>query len=362
MTLQARPGIMDVQPYRPGAPAPEGAVKLSSNENALGCSPKASQAFVNAMNKLHIYPDGGATQLRQAIANSEHIDFRQIVCGAGSDEILQLIGRAFLSEGDKVVQSQYGFLVYRLVAMQSGAYVAFAPEKNFTTNIDALIETAGDDTKIVFLANPNNPTGTVVPLRDIKRLREKLPKKTLLVLDGAYDEFVDMQDYKGALDLVDNHDNMVVTRTFSKIHGLAAVRLGWMYAPEYIADIIQRVRGPFNVNLPAIEAGIAAIEDKEFLEKSKNFNKHELRFLLQSLRGFGYEVSPSVCNFVMIHFPSQPGQTARDANKFLTSKGLIVRDLRAYGLPDALRISIGSKDANRQVVDALETFKKQSTH
>ncbi|VXC95914.1 Histidinol-phosphate aminotransferase [Oceanicaulis sp. 350] len=356
MTLQPRPGLLDIKPYVPGAAAPEGAVKLSSNENALGCSPKAAEAFKASASVLHTYPDGGATALREAIAKIENIKAEQIVCGAGSDELLQLIGKAYLAPGDKVVQSQYGFLVYRLVAMQSGAEIVSAPEKHYTADVDALIETAGDDAKIVFLANPNNPTGTWIPGSEIRRLREGLPESTLLVVDCAYGEFVDAPDYEDPLALVSEYDNVVVTRTFSKIHGLAGLRLGWMYGPKQVVDVIHRVRGPFNVNLPAIEAGVEAIQDVEFVAKSKAHNDQSLAFLTQQLGGLGLEVTPSVCNFVLVHFPETPGKTADDANKFLAERGLIVRGVQPYGLPNALRISVGLDAHNRAVVDALTAF------
>lgn len=356
MTLQPRPGILEIKPYVPGAAAPKGAVKLSSNENALGCSPKAAEAFKAAMEKLHVYPDGGAAKLRDAIAEVEKLDPARIVCGSGSDELLQLIGRAYLDPGDKVVQTQYGFLVYRLVAMQSGAQIVSAPETNYTADVDAILKTAGDDAKIVFLANPNNPTGTWIKGSEIRRLRENLPKETLLVLDGAYEEFADAPGYEDPMALVDEYENVVVTRTFSKIHGLAGLRLGWMYGPKDIVDVIHRVRGPFNVNLPAMEAGIAAIRDRDFLKKSKEHNDRWLAFLTQQIGGLGLEVTPSVCNFVLVHFPRDAGKTAEDAGAFLAEQGLIVRPVQPYGLPDALRISVGLEDDNRRVVDALKAF------
>ncbi|MGX6646969.1 histidinol-phosphate transaminase [Maricaulaceae bacterium MS644] len=356
MTLQPRPGILEIKPYVPGAAAPQGAVKLSSNENALGCSPKAAEAFKAAMEKLHVYPDGGAAKLREAIAEAEKLDPARIVCGSGSDELLQLIGRAYLDPGDKVVQTQYGFLVYRLVAMQSGAHIVSAPEAGYTADVDSILKTAGDDAKIVFLANPNNPTGTWIKGSEIRRLRENLPKETLLVLDGAYEEFVDAPGYEDPMALVDAYENVVVTRTFSKIHGLAGLRLGWMYGPKEIVDVIHRVRGPFNVNLPAMEAGIAAIRDHAFLQKSKDHNDRWLAFLNQQIGGLGLEVTPSVCNFVLVHFPPGTGKSADDAGAFLAEKGLIVRPLQPYGLPDALRISVGLEDDNRRVVEALKAF------
>ena len=358
MTLQPRPGLMDIKPYTPGAAAPDGAVKLSSNENALGCSPKAAEAFKASAEHLHVYPDGGASALRDAIAKAEGIEAERIVCGAGSDELLQLIGRAYLDPGDTVVQTQYGFLVYRLVAMQSGAHIVSAPESNYTADIDSLLETAKDGAKIVFIANPNNPTGTWVPDSEIRRLREGLPEDTLLVVDGAYAEFVKEPGYGNPLKLVDDYENTVVTRTFSKIHGLAGLRLGWMYGPKEIVDVIHRVRGPFNVNLPAIEAGLAAIKDAGFVEESVNHNERWVGQMTQSIRALGYEVTPSVCNFVLVHFPETAGKDAMVANAFLAERGLIVRPVQPYGLPNALRISIGKDDDNRRVIEALEAFAK----
>lgn len=358
MTLQPRPGLMDIKPYTPGAAAPDGAVKLSSNENALGCSPKAAEAFKASAEHLHVYPDGGASALRDAIAKAEGIEAERIVCGAGSDELLQLIGRAYLDPGDTVVQTQYGFLVYRLVAMQSGAHIVSAPESNYTADIDSLLETAKDGAKIVFIANPNNPTGTWVPDSEIRRLREGLPEDTLLVVDGAYAEFVKEPGYGNPLKLVDDYENTVVTRTFSKIHGLAGLRLGWMYGPKEIVDVIHRVRGPFNVNLPAIEAGLAAIKDAGFVEESVNHNERWVGQMTQSIRALGYEVTPSVCNFVLVHFPETPGKDAMAANAVLAERGLIVRPVQPYGLPNALRISIGKDDDNRRVIEALEAFAK----
>ncbi|WP_421790489.1 histidinol-phosphate transaminase [Hyphobacterium sp.] len=359
MSLQPRPGILDIKPYKPGAadaPGIANPVKLSSNENPLGCSPKAAEAFKSASAKLNLYPDGGATKLREAIAKANDLDASRIVCGTGSDELLQLLGRAYLAPGDKVVQSQYGFLVYRLVAMQSGAEFISAPETDYTANVDAILEAAGDDARIVFLANPNNPTGTYISHDEIRRLREGLHATTMLVVDEAYAEYVDEPDYQTAFDLADEYDNLVVTRTFSKIHGLAAVRLGWAYADAAIIDVLNRVRGPFNVNLPAIEAGIAAINDVGFQQRSADENRQGLAYLRQQLAGMGLEVTPSVGNFVLVHFSQTPGKTAVDADAFLTKRGLIVRPVAAYGLPDALRITIGLEDQNRQIADALREF------
>lgn len=357
MIPDPRPGILDIKPYKPGNPAPAGAVKLSSNENPLGCSDKAADAFAKSASKLHVYPDGSVLRLRQAIGKAEGIDPARIVCGAGSDEILQLIGRAWLGTGDTVLQSQYGFLVYRLVAMQSGAELVSAPERDHRTDIDAMLElAAAHKPRVVFLANPNNPTGTWVPRDEIIRLREGLAEDCLLVLDAAYSEFVDDPAFESGMGLVDQYDNIIVTRTFSKIHGLAGLRLGWAYARENVIDILNRVRGPFNVSVPAVEAGIEAIADEAFITRSKAHNARWVDFLTQHLRGIGLDVTPSVCNFVLVHFPQEAGRTAEDADRFLTAKGLVVRDVKPYGLPHALRISIGLDEDNRRVADALAEF------
>lgn len=359
MTLTPRPGILDIQPYKPGAadaPGVANPVKLSSNENPLGCSPKARKAYEDAAGALNLYPDGGAKKLREAIGEVEGLDPALIACGAGSDELLQLLGRAYLEPGDKVVQSQYGFLVYRLVAMQSGANLVSAPETAYRADVDALLDAAGEDAKIVFLANPNNPTGTYLSGDEIRRLHAGLPATTLLVLDEAYAEYVDNTDYETGMDLVRTHDNVVVTRTFSKIHGLAALRLGWAYADRSIIDVLNRVRGPFNINAPAIAAGSAAIRDTDFQRQSAEHNRRELDFLRQQLGGLGLDVTPSVGNFVLVHFPDEDGRRAVDADAFLTKRGLIVRPVAAYGIPDALRITAGKSDENRAVVDALAQF------
>tara|TARA_R110002073_G_scaffold63696_16_gene159571 strand:+ start:4574 stop:5662 length:1089 start_codon:yes stop_codon:yes gene_type:complete len=361
MTLTPRPGILDIQPYKPGAadaPGVENPIKLSSNENPLGCSSKARKAYEDAAQSLNLYPDGGAKKLREAIGEVEGLDPALIACGAGSDELLQLLGRAYLEPGDKVVQSQYGFLVYRLVAMQSGANLVSAPETGYRADVDALLEAAGDDAKIVFLANPNNPTGTYISGDEIRRLHAGLPATTLLVIDEAYAEYVDAADYETGMELVRANDNVVVTRTFSKIYGLAALRLGWAYADKSVIDVLNRVRGPFNINAPAIAAGTAAIRDAEFRERSAEHNRTQLAFLRQQLGGLGLDVTPSVGNFVLVHFPDADGRRASDADAFLTQRGLILRPVGAYGIPGALRLTAGTADENRAVVGALSDFLK----
>lgn len=354
---QALPNIMEITPYKGGQKL-ENAHKLSSNENPLGCSPKAQAALVQAAKHLEVYPDGSAAALRAAIANKYGIDADRIVCGAGSDEIFQLLARAYLQPGDEILQSEHGFLVYRLVAQQSGAATISAPEKNLTTDVDAMLERVTPRTKIVFVANPNNPTGTYVPYSEIKRLHAGLPENVLLVLDGAYAEYVRKNDYSSGMDMAGEMPNVLVTRTFSKIHGLAALRLGWAYGPASVIDAIHRTRGPFNVNAVAQAAGIAAIEDDDFQNASIEHNEAELRRVGDALEGLGFKIVPSVGNFILIQFEDKDGRRSTDADAFLRARGIVIRDVKVYGLPDCLRLSLGTTNANDDVIEAFEAFAK----
>ena len=259
---QPRPGVLDIAPYVPGkssAPGVAKVFKLSSNETPLGPSPKAIAAYRATGEHLEDYPDGSASALREAIGAAFGLDPARIVCGAGSDDLLNLLARAYLADGDEAIHTTHGFLVYPIATLGTGATPVVAPEKDFTADVDAILARVSAKTKIVFLANPNNPTGTYLPFDEVKRLHRALPRHVLLVLDAAYAEYVRRNDYESGIELVATSDNVVMTRTFSKIYGLAALRLGWMYGPAHVVDAINRIRGPFNVNGPAIAAGIAAI-------------------------------------------------------------------------------------------------------
>lgn len=350
--------ILEIVPYKGGQKLDHG-WKLSSNENPLGCSPKAREAIIAASKSLEIYPDGSASALRGAIAHKYGIDADRIICGAGSDEIFQLLARAYLAPGGEILQSEHGFLVYRLVAQQSGAETISAPEKNLTTDVDAMLERVTPRTKIVFVANPNNPTGTYIPYSEIKRLHAGLPENVLLVLDGAYAEYVRANDYSAGMDLAGEMDNVLVTRTFSKIHGLAALRLGWAYGPESVIDALHRTRGPFNVNALAQVAGIAAIEDDAFQAQSVEHNETEMQRVCLALEGLGFKTVPSVGNFVLIQFEDVKGRRSSDADVFLRARGIVIRDVNVYGLPDCLRLSFGSQEANDDVIAAFEAFAAQ---
>jgi histidinol-phosphate aminotransferase len=356
---QPRPGVLAIDPYVPGkssAPGVARVFKLSSNETPLGPSPKAIAAYKAVGEHLEDYPDGASTALRQAIGRAFGLDPDRIVCGAGSDDLLNLLADAYLADGDEAIHTTHGFLVYPIATLGSGATPVVAAEKSYTADVDAILAKVSERTKVVFLANPNNPTGTYVPFDEVRRLHRALPPHVLLVIDAAYAEYVRRNDYEAGIELVATSENVVMCRTFSKIYGLAALRLGWLYGPADVVDAINRIRGPFNINAAAQAAGIAAIEDTAHVEMSRAHNDKWLAWLTQEIRKLGLEVTPSIANFVLIHFPETKGHTAEEADAFLTQRGLIMRRVKAYKLPNALRMSVGSEEANKLVVKALAEF------
>ena len=363
-TPQPKPGIMDIEIYVPGkskAPAGVRLHKLSSNETPLGPSAEAKDAYREAASDLELYPDGTSTALKQAIAEVHGLNVSNILCGNGSDEILSMLGQAFLEPGDEVIFTEHGFLMYRIVAQSCSATPVVVKETDETADVDAILAAVTPRTKIVFLANPNNPTGTYLPNQEIRRLHAGLPGNVVLVLDAAYAEYVRRNDYESGMELVARSTNVVMTRTFSKIHGLAALRIGWCYAPRPIIEILERVRGPFNLNSAAIAAGAAAIRDRKHVEDSITFNEQWIEWLTAELTALGLRVTPSVGNFILIHFPDEDGKRAPDADAFLTSRGLILRAVAGYGFPNALRMSVGVNEANRAVVEALADFLGKSS-
>ena len=356
-----RPGVLNVAPYVGGLHSVEGigeAIVLASNETPLGPSERAVRAYEAASRALHRYPDGHATDLRAMLGRSFGCDKDRIVCGAGSDEVIQLLIRAYSGVGDEVLYSRHGFSIYRIFATGVGATPVAAPEKVLTADVDALLSKVTERTRLVFLANPNNPTGSYLPAAELQRLRDNLPAEVLLVIDAAYAEYVNRNDYTAGIDMVDRHDNVVMTRTFSKIYGLAALRLGWAYCPAGVADVLNRLRGPFNVNEPAQLAGIAALEDTRHIEESQAHNAKWLPWLATTLGGLGLTAHPSVGNFVLAQFPDV--QSADGAYEYLLTQGIITRKLGSYDLPDCLRISIGLESEMRALADALARHLERS--
>jgi histidinol-phosphate aminotransferase len=356
---EPRPGVLKIAPYVPGkseAPGAAKVFKLSSNESPLGPSPNAKAAYIKAAETLQDYPDGAASSIREAIGKTYGLDPDRIVCGAGADELLTLLVNTYVGPGDEVVYSQHGFLMYAINTLAVGATPVTAPEKELTADVDALLKAVTAKTKLMFLANPNNPTGTYLPFDEVRRLQRGLPPHVLLVLDAAYAEYVRRNDYETGIELVATTDNVVMCRTFSKIFGLAAARLGWMYGPAHVIDAINRVRGPFNVSAPAMAAGIAALSDTAHLQAAQAHNEKWLPWLTEELTKLGLKVTPSVANFILIHFPQTKGKTAPEADAFLTKRGLVLRAVAAYQLPNALRMTIGPEEANRLLVESLKEF------
>lgn len=356
-TPTPKPGIAEISPYTPGKSKADGAtriIKLSSNENPWGPSPKAIAAYQAEATHLNRYPDGAHHVLRDAIARVQKLPAAQIICGAGSDELIGMLVHAYAGVGDEVLYSAHGFLMYKIYALSNGATPVTAPEKDLHTDVDALLAAVTPRTKIVFVANPNNPTGTVLPFSEIRRLRKGLREDIILGLDAAYAEYLDQPDYEDGISLVKENGNTIVFHTYSKIYGLPALRLGWAFAPAPMIDVLNRVRSPFNVNTPALAAGVAAMEDQAYVAEMRRRNAAELKRVCDAIAKLGYAVVPSVTNFVLIRF----GADTQAVNTHLASRGLIVRDVVAYGLPDYLRISIGTEEENGILIAALNEFVK----
>ena len=354
-----KPGILDITPYRPGKSTAEGIadpVKLSGNENILGASPRARDAYLEAASQLNLYPDGRGGVLRDAIARRYALEPERLVLGCGTDEILHLINQTFLEPGDNIVQGQYAFGAYGIGARACQADVRSAPEPHHRIDVDLLLEQVDDRTRLVFITNPANPTGTFTTEAELTHLHAALPPSVVLVVDAAYSEFCTDPTFTDGLELARTAENVIVTHTFSKLHGLAALRVGWAYAPAALADDIDRIRPPFNVSIPALSAAVAALADEDFQALSLAHVERWRPWLTQQLGGIGLPVTPSAANFVLVRFPTTPGRTAAEAVAFLAAQGLIVRGVGLYGLPDHLRITIGLEEHNRALVDALAGF------
>lgn len=353
---QPQPGILRIAPYVPGkstAAAGTTAIKLSANESPLGASPKALEALAAAALRPDIYPEGSSRLLRDALAEVHGLDPARIVCGNGSDDLLHLLAQVYLGEGDDAVMSQHGFNIYPIITMGASANIIMAPERDYRADVDAMLAAVTARTRIVFLANPNNPTGTYLPAAEVERLHAGLRPDILFVLDSAYAEYVTADDYDVGVDLVNRSANTVMVRTFSKI-GLAATRLGWMYAPEHVVDAVNRIRGPFNVNTMAQQAGAAAARDTAFTEKLRGYNARWRDWLSRALDGNAIRVVPSQANFVLALF--EDSATAAAAFQALLDEGLIVREIGVYGIDNGLRITIGPEEAMRRLVGILKAF------
>ncbi len=355
---KAHDWINTLAPYVPGRSHVAGVkhvVKISANESAFGPSPKAVKAFQENAEKLMRYPDGGSNDLREAIAGVHNLDVDQVICGAGSDDILTLLIHSYTGPGDQVIFSKYGFAVYPIQTQAAGATGIAVPNKaDFSVDVDGLLTAVTPQTKLIFIDNPNNPTGTYVPWAEIERLHAALPSEVILVLDGAYAECVTADDYQAGEALVARAENVIMTRTFSKIYGLASLRVGWAYGSASIIDTLNRVRMPFNVCLPGAAAATAAVKDQDYLEKAAGFNAVWRAWLAAGFKALGLDVVDSQANFLLVGFPDEAPFTAGECYEYLTKNGYLVR---AFGdLPNHLRISVGLEQENRGVLELIRAF------
>ncbi len=354
--IRPQPGIMDIALYEGGAAHVAGmsdAIKLSSNENPFGPSDKTKEAFQRAVHKLHRYPNTDHAALRQAIGEVHGLDPSRIICGVGSDEIIHFLCQAYAGPREEVVFTEHGFLMYRISALAAGAVPVSVKERDRTTDVDAILAACTKRTKLVFIANPNNPTGTMIGLPEIERLAASLPKQAILVIDGAYAEYV--KDYDGGAGLATTRGNVFMTRTFSKIYGLGGLRIGWGYGPKAIVDVLNRIRGPFNLSSAQLEAAEAAVRDQDHISRCREDNARMRAWLAESLAEKGVPSDTSTANFILARFADEAEATACD--KYLQSQGLIVRRVAGYGLPNCLRITVGDEAACRRVAHAIGQFK-----
>lgn len=341
---RAKASIFDIHPYMPGRSGAPATVKLSSNENALGCSPAARAAFLQAAATLSRYPDARAAALRAALAERHRLAASGINFGAGSDEIFALVCQAFLEPGCNIVQPEFGFAAWAIAARAAGGAVKPAPERDYHVDVDALLDAVDVKTRIVFVANPANPTGTMTPFSEIERLHARLPEDVILVLDGAYAEFAEARaDYSAGFNLARDADNVLVTRTFSKIYGLAALRVGWGYSSALIADALDRARLPFNASAPAQAAALAALDDEAFLAASVRSVESGRARLSNFLASLGFRTLPATANFVTALTPPESPLSAGDIIRRLEQRGVNVRGLANYGMPDAIRVTVGTE-------------------
>ncbi|MGU9957497.1 MAG: histidinol-phosphate transaminase [Arenicellales bacterium WSBS_2016_MAG_OTU3] len=358
----ARPGVLDIAPYQPGKSVESverelgisNIIKLASNENPMGPSAKVKEAIAKAAEDISRYPDGNGERLKQDLANLHHVAAEQITLGNGSNDVLELIVRVFAKDGDEVIFAEYAFIVYALATMAVGATKVVVPAVGYGHDLAAMAAAVTDNTRLVFIANPNNPTGTWNSAQSIQNFMQHIRADVFVIVDEAYFEYVDEAEYASALDLLSTYPNLVVTRTFSKIYGLAALRVGYSISSPEIANLMNRVRQPFNVNSLAQAAAQAALKDKDYVLQSRAVNAAEMGKLNKSFVALGCEPIPSVGNFVSVNI----GPNAQPVFESMLQQGVIVRPVAGYGLPDHLRITVGLPDENERMMDALQTALK----
>lgn len=353
--IHPRPKVLEISPYQGGESHVAGQgdiLKLSSNENPSGPPVSAQQALVETAAGLHRYPSSDHHDLRAAIAETHDLDMERIICGCGSDELIAFLCQAYAGDGDEVIYTEHGFAMFRISALASGATPVEVGETDRTVDVDKILAACSDRTRLVFIANPANPTGTVIAPAEIARLADALPPQVLLVLDGAYAEF--MPDYDGGAGLIATRDNIIMTRTFSKLYGLGGLRVGWAYGPPAVIDILNRVRGPFNLSVPALAAATVAIKDREFAKQTLRENARCREFLAGGMAQLGFPSDPSFANFILVRFQNADQAQAADAH--LRENGIIVRQMGGYKLPHCLRITIPDMAGCERVLTAMRGF------
>lgn len=355
-------GVLDIAPYVAGKAKAVGyadPLKLSANENVLGCSPAAAAAYAAAAARLHMYPDGRSEALRRDVAARFGLEPERLIFGCGSDEVFSLLSQTFLEPGDNAVQNRWGFFAYRIAIRAAQGEVRFAEQPGRRIDVDAMLRCVDDRTRLVFLDNPGNPTGAWIGSAEVRRLHRGLPADCILVLDGAYAECVDDPAYTDGFELAREAENVVCTRTFSKIYGLAGLRTGFGYGPEAVISAMDRIRAPFNVNLPAQACLGAALADEDFVRRSQALvwtERPRLEAAVAALGNAGVELFRGQGNFVLVRFPDEPGRTAAEAEAFLAERGVLVRGLANYGLGDSIRITVGTPEQNDTVAEGLRAF------
>ncbi|WP_424927082.1 histidinol-phosphate transaminase [Amaricoccus tamworthensis] len=355
--IEPQPGIMEITPYKGGDAKLDGhehVLKLSSNENPFGPSQKAVEAVQRSAPTLNLYPSTDHRDLREAIARVFTVDANRVICGAGSDEILHLLCQTYAGPGDEIVYTEHGFSMYRILGLAAGATPVKVPENNRMVDVDAILAGCNERTRIVFVTNPGNPTGTKIRDTELDRLAQNIPPKALLVLDGAYAEFV--PGFNGCAELVDARENVVMTRTMSKIFGLGGMRVGWGYGPEHVIGALNRVRGPFNLSTPALVAAAAAIQDVDYTSFCQTENIRNREWLRVELAKHGVQSDPSHANFILARF--RDAEEAKGCDAYLRRNGIIVRQVGGYGIPEGLRITIGDSSACEKVAETIGEFLK----
>ena len=352
-----REGILNIPKYTSGKSESallENPVKLSANENPYGPSKKAIEAFMQSQNNLGVYPDSNHEALRSTIADVMGINEKRIICGAGSDELINFLCQCYAGEGDEVIHTAHGFAMYRISALTVRATPIAVPEINRHADIPGIIKACNERTKLIFLANPNNPTGTFISVAELHKLVDGIPDHTLLVLDGAYAEYIDKFD--GGINLVDKRKNVFITRTFSKIHGLGSLRVGWGYGPEHIIDALKRVKGPFNISGVGQKVAAEAIKDTEYVDKCRRENLKLRELLASELKKINIPSDRSLANFLLLRFPDN--NLAKLADQFLYRNCILVRDVSNYGLENSIRVSIGTSNNCEQLLGYLTEFQE----